>query len=110
MSGNKQTSVKAKDGNVRGIAKDIEGILDRVFSYRDAGACVIDCTGMRVRITRQQVCVGTTKHEGTFEGAFTLYQGDIIHIHVFGAFRQNIVLEIKAHEIEDVRAVKGEDA
>ena len=93
---------------VRGIVNDIESALMHVFSYRDAGACVIDCADMRIRITRQQVCVGATKSEGTYEGGFVLYDGDIIHVHVNGAFRQSIVLEVNARNVKDVHATKGE--
>ena len=99
---------QARNGNVLGIVKIIEKALYHVFSYRDAGVCVIDCTDMRVRITRQKVCVGKTVHEGTFEGAYCIYDGDVVHVHVVGAFGQGIILEIKLCEIENIGAVKGD--
>ena len=44
-----------KDDVLMGIANNIRNGLDRVFYYRDAGACTIECAGMCVTFARPEI-------------------------------------------------------
>ena len=96
---------QARNGNVLGIAKDIQGTLDRALHSNVVRYCVIECAdGQSVRITNRRITVGTNIHTCLVVWAHVVTDGDLIVIsletqdHIISH-----VLHIKADLITDVR-------